>query len=193
MSPRTVAQSREAGFTMVELLVYALLLSLVLAVVGGFLISTMTVQSDVRSRAEATTLGQSVVRSVQNGIRNASYVTLTDISGSQFLLVRTAASGANLEWVCQAWYYSPDEDGSLYMTRTQPAAAIAAPTAADLLTWTRMADGISADGETIFSAIAGRVTIDLDIVAADNSPISIETTAAMRLLPSTISPCEATP
>ncbi len=193
VNSRSTAESREAGFTLVELLVYAMLLSVALTIVGGILISTMQVQHDVRTKAEATTLGQSVVRSVQAGVRNASFVTLTDVGGAQLLLIRTAGAGDNLEWACQAWFYSPDQRGSLYMKRAQPAAPIAAPDPGELTSWTLLANGVSADDEAIFSAIAGRVTIDLKMVVDDHPAISIRSTAAMRLLPTTISPCEVTP
>lgn len=181
--------SREAGVTLIELLVYMSLLTVVLTVVGGILISSTRTERDVRTAAEAANTGQLIVRSVQAGVRNASRVALTDSGGTQLLVVRTAGRSTPVEWGCQAWYYVPDGGGTLYTKRTSPAVKIPAPVAGVLDSWTLLGEGISATGSTVFEAVLGRVAIDLDMAVGDQEPISINSTATMRVLPNGLPKC----
>lgn len=186
---RPARKRDDEGFSLVELIAYMSILSLVLAIIGGILISTMTGERDIRTRAEATTAGQSVVASVQAGVRNAAFTQLVDLPNAQMLTVRTAGTGATLTWACEAWYFTTDNGGSLYQKRTNPATQIAQPTAATLSTWVLIANGISENGADIFTSVAaGEVSMQL-LVSNGGEPIVMNSKAKMRVLSTTISPC----
>jgi len=182
----------DAGFTLIELLVYISLAGIVLSIVGGMLISSLRAEASVRTASEATTLGQLIARSVQGGMRNASAARLTtNADDTQMLIVRTAGRGASVTWSCQAWFYDPVNDGTLYTRTTTPAATIAVPTSGTIGSWTLLGDGIATSGTPVFDGIPTRISIDLDIEAGDRAPISITTTATTRTLATESQPCFA--
>lgn len=189
-APRPIRHpSAESGFTLIELLVYMSFAVVVLSIVGGMLVSSLRTERDVRSAAEASDLGQVIARSVQIGIRNASQVALTTVSGTQFLIARTAGGGTTAEWACQAWYYTPDAGGSIYIKRTTPASVILPPTASSLAGWTKLGDGVSVSGAAVFSGINGRIDLELDVDAGNQMSVSVNSTAAMRTLATGSAPC----
>lgn len=180
----------ETGFTLIELVVAMSLTVLVLVVVGGMVISSSQTQRDVRSATEASTAGQLIVRSVQAGVRNASRVELTEIGDEQLLVARTAGGETPIKWACQAWYYVPDAGGTLYMKRVSPIVTITPPTASELASsWILLAEGISTTNTKIFQAILGRVAIELDVDGGALGPVSINSTATMRILPNANAEC----
>lgn len=183
--------SAQSGFTLIELLVYMSFAVVVLSIVGGMLISSLRTERDVRSSAEATDLGQIIARSVQTGVRNASGVAAlsSETDGTQFLVARTAEGGATAEWACQAWYYTPDDGGSFYMRRTSPASEILRPPTGDLTGWTKLGDGVSVSGAAVFGGIDGRIDLELDLDAGEQTPVSVNSTAAMRMLATGSAPC----
>jgi Tfp pilus assembly protein PilW len=184
-----IDDSGESGFSLVELITYMLILSLVLSIVGGILISTTSTEQDVRTRAQATTKGQLVMNSVQAGVRNASFIRLDDLTDAQLLTVRTAGAGSSIAWACQAWYFTTAEGGSIYTKRTDPATAIATPTSLTLSTWVKLADNVSVAGADVFTAVAGQAGIGLVVATDHGAPITMSSTATMRILSTTISPC----
>lgn len=168
------------GFTLIELLVYMMLIGLVLAIVGAMMINTMRTSKTVTSVTDASNAGQLVAHSVEKGIRNSSDFLLTSGAGDdQFLVARTALGGTTLTWVCAAWYYSADGDGSIrYKTSgTQ----ILAPTALELATWTLLDEGIEpATGTTIFSTSGEQLSIAFHGLAGDHPPVAISSSAHSR-------------
>ena len=178
MRPRT--EDPEAGFTLIELIVYSALLLLVLSVVAGLFISGLNTATRVRTVANASTAGQIVADSVETNIRNASDFQLTVPTGTdQFLVARTAQRGATLAWSCIAWYYSASGTGSILFK--QSATAIPAPTAADLSTWVLLNQGVSpVSGTTIFSSAGQRLTVNFKGLAGDHPPVIITSSATSR-------------
>ncbi|TFB75944.1 type II secretion system protein [Cryobacterium glaciale] len=179
----------ESGFTLIELLVYVSFTVVILAIIGGMLISSVGTERDVRSTTEATNLGQLISRSVQSGVRNASQVSLQNIDATQFLVARTAGSAASVVWACEAWFYTPAAGGSLYTKRTSPASLIAPPAADDLTSWIKLGDGVSANGAAVFGGINGRITVDLNVAAGTQASVSVNTTASPRTLATVGAPC----
>ena len=92
-------QDSERGFTLVELLIYSLLLIIVLGIVGAMLASTVSTSKSVNSVTSASTAAQLASESVVRGIRNASDFRLTTPTGTdQLLVARTALGGATINW-----------------------------------------------------------------------------------------------
>lgn len=172
--------AEEPGFTLVELIVYMMLMVLVLAVAGGLLGSTLIQSTTVRTVDESSTAAQLAADSIESGVRNSSDFSLTSTVGDdQMIVARVASNDATLTWSCMAWYYSATE-GSLRMLRSD--AAIDAPTAAQLPSWTLLVDGVQPiSGSAIFSTTAGRrLVIAFNGLAGDHPPVAITTSAFGR-------------
>lgn len=175
---RTLADQR--GFTLVELLVYMVLLILVLAVAGGLLSSTLRHSATIRAVDESSTAAQLAADSIESGIRNSSDFSLTSQpGGDQMIVARVASTDATLTWSCAAWYYSV-ANSSLRMSRS--ATAIVAPTTAELASWTLLVDGVKPiSGSEIFTTTAGRrLVIAFNGLAGDHPPVAITTSAFSR-------------
>ncbi|WP_104194979.1 PilW family protein [Cryobacterium sp. M25] len=179
----------ESGFTLIELLVASFVSILVLILVGSLLTNSMRIERDTRTVAEATDLGQLVARTVQSGVRNASKVSLANTGNTQLLRVRTAGREETPSWLCQAWYYTPDAGGALYMKVTSPAAPIPTPTTTTLTSWTKLGDGINPAGAQVFTSVLGLVTLDFTVRAGGSPPIPIKSTATTRTLETESTPC----
>jgi prepilin-type N-terminal cleavage/methylation domain-containing protein len=162
----TSEEKNEDGFTLVELIVASLLLALVISVIGGLMYSTQKTEVLVQTTTTATTSGQAVINSVENGVRNSEVsagqsvpIKLTNPTGSdQMLTALVVGSGTTATTTCKAWYYSASA-GTVSITSST--AAISAPTVAQLATWTQVATGVSPiSGSTIFS-LAGTTGVNL--------------------------------
>jgi hypothetical protein len=194
-------QPREAGYTLVELLVYSSLLVLILTVVGGMLLNTLTAEQKVLDSADANSVGQLISTSVHSGVRNATAVEITpglDADSDDQLLVVTAVSTdptltADAR-VCQAWYYTETNGGAVYYQRGTAPQTFMAPTADaladDMTGWILLGSGLSATDDSagvarpIFSdASTGSASITLNFAInaeGDSSPALITTTATSR-------------
>jgi hypothetical protein len=113
----------ETGFTLVEMVISAMLGVLVLTLAAAILMSMFRTQHITGDFSDATTTGQLISRSVEQGVRNAApgpeptdSIAVTDdgilssVDGNgQLLRARVAmgTSGGDISWKCMAWYYSP--------------------------------------------------------------------------------------
>lgn len=178
---------REGGFSLIELMVYSLLLIIVISVVGGILINSLTVSRDVRSNTQAATLGQLVATSVDTGIRQASWISLTNTGSNQFLTARTTTGGATIGWQCQAWYFNASGTGSLY-TKTSTT-AIAAP--GSTTGWTLLGTGIAApSGGKVFTTSGKGIQLQLQLAVGSGRPaILIQSTTQSRQSATESAPC----
>ena len=179
--PRGERHHPEAGITLVELLIYALLSLVVLAVVGGVLVSGLRTQATVQTVSDATTTAQQIVSSVQSGVRNASAVTIVSppTAGSQMLIARVVGlDPSSAAPSCQAWYYTPSNGGALYTKKTTPAAVIAVPSSDPPTGWSLLGVGVTpfSSGGAVFTAPAGlSVTLNIYVAAASQPHVSIST------------------
>lgn len=175
------AQDSERGFTLVELIIYGMLLIIVLSVVGSMLASETTTSKAVDSVTAASTAAQLVADSVERGIRNSSDFHLTTPAGTdQLLVARTAQGGATINWVCAAWYYSAAGGGTIRYT-TSTMAIPAVPTAANLAGWTLLDTGVAPiGGASVFSATGAALTVAFNGLAGSNSPVAISSSAFSR-------------
>ena len=168
------------GFTLIELIIYSVLLGLVLAIVGGLLANAFRALSTVRSSAVAHTNGQLVLSTIETAFRNGSGA---EVSDSGKLLVVRIPAGA--DWECQAWYYNPASGGSVYTTTTPTRAAIDTATSAS--EWTLLASNAGAGLAAIFTPVTvtsptgAAVTVRLNLSIDGQADVALTTSAAPRL------------
>jgi prepilin-type N-terminal cleavage/methylation domain-containing protein len=195
MTPVTVTPGnrQDEGFTLIELLVYMSLFTIVLLIVGGFMISSLRVERDVTSAAGATTTGQLVSTSVQSGVRNGSGVRVfsAGADGSQMLVARTTTRGSTLAWVCQAWYYSASNQAVYTKTSTSPAVAIALPASSPAGSWTLLGSGItpSKAGVSVFDSTSNSATVNFEVTVGTRAPVRVETKTYTRFTVAAGTPC----
>jgi Flp pilus assembly pilin Flp len=171
--------SDERGITLIEVMVYALLLSVVIAIAGGMIFSAVTTSKTVVSITENSTAGQLVARSVVTGIRNSSDFQLSGpVGDDQMLVARRAGSNATLTWSCEAWYYAAT-DNKVWFTSSN--VAILPPTAAEVVTWTLLTEDVQpVSGSAIFTALNDRLSISILGLDGAHRPIDITSSATSR-------------
>lgn len=195
IAPRGEPRHSEAGITLVELLIYALLSVIVLAVVGGVLVTGLKTQARVQTVTDATTTAQQIVTSVQAGVRNASAIQVVSppVAGSQMLVARVVGMDpASTAATCQAWYYTPSNGGAVYMKKTSPASAIAVPTSDPPSGWSLLGTGVtpSSSGGAVFTAPANlRVDLTFNVAAVAQPYVSMLTTIYTPQAMSVSTPC----
>lgn len=112
MTPATDLQDAEAGLSLIELIMYVLIASVVLGAVTMILINSWRTQEDVLSQTEATNQGQLVSSAIERAVRNGLAV---EVSGGDTLRVHTTLSG---ERECQGMSLS---GGAASLTMTSGA------------------------------------------------------------------------
>lgn len=186
-------RSEESGTTLIELLIYMVLMTVVLGIATSFLINSIKTQKDVQSSTDATSAAQLVANSVAAAVSNASAVEQgTALNASdQLIIARTATRADTAGWTCEAWYYSA-ADHSIYTTTSNPAAPITVPSAGPAGAWTLLASGITVpSGASALHATSGSVSLDFSVAAASGTPVNFQTTDYLRVPATAIvsSPC----
>ena len=185
----------QAGITLVELMIYALLSLIVLAIVGGVLASGLRTQAAVQTVTDAATTAQQIVSSIQSGVRNSSAISVVSppTAGSQMLIARVVGTDpSSTAATCQAWYYTPSNGGAVYTKKTSPAAVIAAPSSSPPAGWSLLGVGVtpSASAGAVFAAPAGlRVDLTFNVAAASQPYVSMLTTIYTPQTTTVSSPC----
>jgi len=189
----------DEGLTLIELLIYMVLAVVVLFIVGGLLITSLTSEQKVRDSTQASNVGQLVAQSVGQGVRNATAMKVIDLGGgSQLLMVRTASVTTSQAWVCEAWYFG---GGEVRTIRTSPASAI--PTSpANIATWTLLGTGIkSVSGGAVVTPLPitaplitepRSIQLTFDVTTGTGKPVRINT-AATSLQPKLSSGVNSSP
>ena len=183
--------SSDAGFTLVELLIYISLMVVVLLIVGGMLINSLKAEKAVRNSTQATNAGQLVSQSVGQGVRNALAIKVTTPSaGTSLLTVLTASTSTppTLPF-CQAWYFGAGQVRTTKSTTLIPTSSVA--------NWTLLGTDFLAVSEAplfipvpVFAPLpttnTRSVTLNLDVSTSTGKPVRISTTSTSRQpLPST--------
>jgi prepilin-type N-terminal cleavage/methylation domain-containing protein len=185
-------EAADKGFTLIELLIYMSLATIILVIVGGFMIDSLKVERDVTQAAEATTTAQLVSTSVQAAVRNGSGVSVLNAGadGSQMLVARTTTRNSAVSWICQAWYYSASNK-AIYTTSTSPAVTIALPSAAPVGIWTLLGAGISPSksGVSVFGSTSSSATLNFEVAAGARQPVSVQSTTYTRIKMPASAPC----
>ncbi len=181
---RRVGAGDDTGMTLVELIVYSVLMVLVAAIVGTTLVQTMWVQHHITGTNDANNFAQTHLSAMELGVRNASEIRVS--SDGRLLVVKrrsTAQSDANAA-VCSGWYLDPAGD---LRAVTQAAtgtprtvAAVANPSNA--ASWPLAVDGARPPASGKAFALSGStVTIAVEVDTTRNRPpVTFRTQAAQR-------------
>ncbi len=140
--PRPLLTSADRGFTLVELLVSMALLSVVVTVVGGIIVSSLQADRTIREVTTSTTDGQLVVNVIEQTARNSTAVAvLPDPDGASVLaVVRTTAGGTAR---CVAWFF---DAGAEAIFQRDSTTVISAPSPGALGSeWREVSGGIVQD------------------------------------------------
>lgn len=165
------------GFTLVELLVYVLLLGMILAAGFGLLANSFRGSNSVQGAADASRDGQTIARTITTSVRNASHVT---VNSDGTVMTVQMKSGR-----CQAWKVSGTAL-SAHFTYGSATGANALPASG----WTVLSDGVDQKHPSIpfFTAEGGGVEVRFTVATA-NAPTLIETLTVPRLPPTGASRC----
>lgn len=98
---RRTAALRDAGMTLVELMVYSAVSMLFLVVVVGAFLTSWQADAATRDRDAATSAAHVITNSIQASIRNSSGFRIT----GTLLQARVATGSAG--WECRAWRLHP--------------------------------------------------------------------------------------
>jgi hypothetical protein len=196
----------DRGASLVELLVASAILAIVLPLAGSLLITALTSQRDVTSLTAASSDAQTVVTSVETGVRNASAIRRTTYPApdggapDELLVVRTRAGQLDADdWSCQAWFYDAG-DHTVLTTRTPGSGhppAITAPTDGDVTGWVELARGVAPAPRTtpvptptpsptttgplqLFTVTTKGVEIGLSVSAGSRKPVALTTSISKR-------------
>lgn len=180
----------DRGFTLIELIVASGLIVLVLSVLGGIMISSLTTETSVRNVTTATSTGQLVTTSLERGIRNAATpITFSAPGGiDQMITARVAGSGAVVSYSCQAWYYSSVNQTIRY---TRSATAITAANASAQTGWTLLASGVTplASGTPVFSLSGSAVSFAFKVDAGKYPAVAFESSVTSQSGITGVAPC----
>lgn len=181
----------DSGMSLVELLVYSLLLSVVLILVGNVLISALTVQRDTTARTEASTGGQVAVRVIERALRNGvDPVWMPSSQAGNLLVVKTRIAddgSAASSWECRAFHYDAAAEELRMLTgpATGPLVTIGPSGTLDSSSWRVLLSGVvptpnGASAEPVFETEPlGGAKINFD-VKTQSGAVSFATTVIPR-------------
>lgn len=185
---RRLAERSDEGVTLVELLVYSVLLVGMMTLVGTILINTMWTNHHILRLNEASNHSQSQLEAIALAVRNASDVEVRD-SGNLLLVKRrsTLESTVPTAGVCSGWYFNP-ATGNLHAAHDpatdsptgRTAAAATSPSAAS--NWPVMIEGVAAlDGPQVFTQTSDGVQIGMAVdTSRDRKSVEFQTEATIR-------------
>jgi hypothetical protein len=174
---------------LIELIIYSALSLLVLAAVGGLVVTLLHVQQEVVNGSKSAQESQLIAQNVEHGIRNSTAFMVTDLlDGRQFLQARTAGASNSITWMCAAWLFDP-ANGGVVRTKQAPV-AISLPTQAQASNWALLGEGVSASGSGgIFSTSGQTLTLTFRTSVADEPPVNLQASVSARAGQAVSSPC----
>lgn len=183
------AAPRDRGMTLVELLVYMILLGIVLGIIASVLINSLQKQREVVGFSEANNTGQTVTSAVDLAVLNAASFTIVPGStpDSMLLITKTrstlGADDANVVR-CVGFYYDSASkkiySASDMLSGSNARAKEAAKDVSKAKSWPVLAEGIGKASHPQDSAIAlpvferasdpTKVDINFEIATLDDKP-----------------------
>ncbi len=161
------------GFSLTELLVVVLLLSLVLGVVAGVYLSSTRTQVTVQTVSRATTDAQSAVAAIDRAVRTATEVRQVD---AHTIAARVPGSDDPVAFACMVWNYDPASD-ELRFRSFPDGTAVAAPSPTAVRTWTLLAQNVQPiSGNAIYGWDGVSLAIAFQVTASEHQPVAIELT-----------------
>lgn len=182
MTARLSRLREDDGITLVELVIYSLLLVIIGGFVGNLIVRGFIAQRDVGEASAATSTGQNAAQSIAAGIRNASVIGLVSSSaGTELLVARVAGNDATISWTCQAWYYDGDDIRTV-------SSSTGAPTEAQAANGTILASGVNGldattpvfSAPSTFSTATRSVRIQFESSNGEGQNVLFDTTAVSR-------------
>lgn len=158
-------RSDDSGVSLIELLVYMFLTTIILGATTLILINSLTTQKAVTSVTEATNRGQTMGTTIERAMRNALAFDL-NVDGTE-LRVRTSFAGNR---ACQAFSLT-DGQARMYMSSS----ALPASTS-----WGDWEQGISRDGTTPYFSDSGSTVTYTFKIQTDSAPVRIAGEASTR-------------
>ena len=189
VSPERRADPGESGLGLVELIVYMGLLLVAMGSVAGLIFGMFNVNKQVTDSVASAGQAQVAANSLESGVRNATAVSVQSVgSTAQLVLARTATQTANPTYVCQAWYFDSANGGSLRFL--QSPTVITVPDSNALKAWVLMVDGVVApQGTPVFQLVGRRLDVNFTAKRANQTPVVISTSAAVRAETWESAPC----
>ena len=186
--------SSTRGFTLIELVVSAALGVLVMALVGGMLVSTLNAQSSVRAAAQSSNSGQLVAKALTRDVRGArDLITDVPFAGTCLLRVTVVDSAltAPVSVRFVAWYFG---NGEIRTRRSTIAIPDPVSPTAVTTAWTLLATGVQRSGSSpVFTASGSQVALTFTVADPAGAPVLIQTTATSRQPSPTASPGVSSP
>jgi Tfp pilus assembly protein PilW len=172
----TSLKDDESGVSLVELIIYMLLASVILASAAMILVNSWNTQKDVTTVSEATNRGQSMGYTIERAMRNGLAFEVS--AGGTELRVRTSLGG-NL--TCQGFLLT---SGTARLS--QSSGALPSSSSA----WTLWEQGIEQDGSSDFFTSSGQIVDYTFKVQTESAPVRISGEASTRSAATGVSsPC----
>ena len=146
VAPETATREHgdDRGVTLVELIIYIALSTLVVSLVAATLIGLWTAQSQANSTATSSTKGDVVSRGIDLAMRNAT-VSYVSSDGSTLAIATNLTGGRT----CQGWYV--DSAGALHQTMSSTSISLS-----NAANWPVQATGVVAlGGQPYFAPASG--------------------------------------
>ncbi len=167
----------DSGVSLVELIIYMLLASVILASAAMILVNSWNTQRDVTTVSEATNRGQSMGAAIERAMRNGLAFEVS--AGGTELRVRTSLGG-NL--TCQGFLLSSSGSARLAQSSTALPASSSA--------WTFWEQGIEKDGTSDFFTESGEHVLYKFKVQTESAPVRVSGEASTRSVATGVtSPC----
>jgi len=189
----TAMAGDESGFTLLELVVSAVMSIIALTIIGSLFFNTFTVQNRVTNNTSRTSAGQQVISEIEKNLRSTSVLTLASDSDGSLLLAQTTNAAGVTSCGYRAYYFAYASPGAIY-TKTSTS-TITKPNAAALKSsWKLMIDKVGRYGSEVpfvlgTGASAGVVTIHFSITVPKARSIELRSSAVSRLTKLETSQC----
>lgn len=166
----------DGGISLIELIVYVLLSSIIVLTTAMILINSWTTQQSVTSTTEATTRGQAMGSAIERAMRNGLNFSVS--ADGTTLRVRTSLPG---RLACQGFLLTSGQ-----ARLTQSSGLLTTPAT----TWTPWHQGIAQDGTTKFFVDDGETVTYTFEIETDSAPVRFVGEVSTRSTPTGVtSPC----